>query len=170
MGSKNELKEIETCYPTCYHFDDIIKTQDFDLDNILIYEKSYGSILVLNISYKTLNDSKPLRIRFDKIGRYIRVYNWTRNLVLFGNGIYDSIYNSIRYLISIKSDIKYIISHNNVTIKVDTFNSLPLDKTNTFRKVMILTKSVWNKDKNIYYYNTFLEKGLCKYKSDRRYF
>ena len=75
MGSKSELKEIDTCYPTCYHFDDIIKTQDFDLDNILIYEKSYGNILVFNISCKTLNDSKPLRIRFDKIGRYIRVYN-----------------------------------------------------------------------------------------------
>ena len=41
MGSKNELKEIDTCYCTCYHFDDIIKTQDFDLDNILIYKKSY---------------------------------------------------------------------------------------------------------------------------------
>ena len=133
--------------------------------------KIIWNILVFNISYKALNDAKPLRIRFDKIGRYIRVYNWTRNLVLFGNGIYDSIYISIRYLISVKSDIKYVISrNNNVTITVDTFKSLPLDKTNTFRKVMILTKSVWNKDKNSYYYNTFLEKGLYKDKSDRRYF
>ena len=41
MGSKNELKKIDTCYRTCYHFDNIIKTQDVDLDNILIYEKSY---------------------------------------------------------------------------------------------------------------------------------
>ena len=68
------------------------------------------------------------------------------------------------------NSLKYVISHNNVNITVDTFKSLPLDKTNTFRKVMMLTKSVWNKDKNSYYYNTFLEKGLYKDKSDRRYF
>ena len=88
---------------TCYYFDDINKIEDLDLDNILIDEKSYENILVYNISYKTLIDAKPLRIRFDKIDGFIRVYEATRYLVLFGSKKYDFIYNMIRYLISVKS-------------------------------------------------------------------
>ena len=40
-------------------------------------------ILVYNISYKSLIDAKPLRIMLDKIDGFIRVYGWTRYLVLF---------------------------------------------------------------------------------------
>ena len=50
----------------CYCFDDIIKLEDLDLDNILIYEKSHENILICDILYKTLFDAKPLRIRFNK--------------------------------------------------------------------------------------------------------
>ena len=34
----NEIKKSCTKNRTCYHFDDIIKLEDFDLDNILIDE------------------------------------------------------------------------------------------------------------------------------------
>ena len=43
--------------------DDIIKLQDFDLNSTLIDKKSHENILIYNISYKTLFDSKPLQIR-----------------------------------------------------------------------------------------------------------
>ena len=72
---------------------------------------------------------------------------------------YDSIYNRIRYLISVKSGITYIISQNYEKIKVDSYNSLPLNKAMTFHDVIILIKSVFNKDKTNYYHNTFLEKA-----------
>ena len=77
---------------------------------------------------------KPLRIRFDKIDGFIiiRVYDGTRYLVLFGSEKFDSIHNSIRYLISAKSGITYITSHNYVKTKVDSYNSLPLEKNNNF--------------------------------------
>ena len=39
MDSNNELKEIDIKNRTCYHFDDIIKIEDLDLDKILIDEK-----------------------------------------------------------------------------------------------------------------------------------
>ena len=61
--------------------------------------------MVYNISYKTLIGVKPLRIRFDKIDGFIRVYDRTRYLVLFGDEKYDFIYNRIRYLIEVKSGI-----------------------------------------------------------------
>ena len=40
----------------CYYFDDIIKLENFDLDNVLIDEKSDENILIYDISYKTLID------------------------------------------------------------------------------------------------------------------
>ena len=49
----------------CYCFNDIIKIDNFDPDNILQDKKSSENILVYNISHKSLIDSKPLRIRFD---------------------------------------------------------------------------------------------------------
>ena len=85
MESNDELKEIDIKDCIWYYFNDIIKTEDFDFDNILIDEKSYENILVYDISYKSVIDSKPLRIRFDKIDEVIRAYDGTRYLVLFGD-------------------------------------------------------------------------------------
>ena len=41
MESNNKLKEINIKNWTCYYFDDIMKIDDFDFDNILINERSY---------------------------------------------------------------------------------------------------------------------------------
>ena len=65
-------------------FDDTIKFEDFNIDNILINKKSYEIVLVYNISCKTLIGFKPLCIRFDKIDGFIRVYDGTRYLLLSG--------------------------------------------------------------------------------------
>ena len=66
MDSNDKLKEINTKNCTCHHFDDIIKTEDFDLDNSLIDKKSYENILVYNISNESLIDYKSLRITLIK--------------------------------------------------------------------------------------------------------
>ena len=137
----NELKTVPIKNHTCYYFDDIIKLEDFDLDNILIDEKSHENILIYDISYKTLIGSKPLRIRFDKIDGFIRIYDGTRYLTLFGSEKCDAIYDRIRYLISLKSGITYIFSHYFAKIKVDSYDSLPIEKTTTLN-VIILIKSV----------------------------
>ena len=157
MDSNVELKEINIKNCTCYYFDDITKIEDFNLDNILIDGKSCGNILVYNILYKILIDAKPLRIMFHKIDGFIRVYDGTRYLVLFGSEKYDFIYNRIRYFIGVKCNIAYVISHNYAKIKVDSCDFSPLQKTMTFH-VIIPIKSVFNKDKNNCYYNIFLEK------------
>ena len=51
------------------------------------------------------------------------------------------------------------MSHDYAKIKVDSFDSLPLEKAMTFHHVIILIKSVFNRDKNSYY-NIFLLKAL----------
>ena len=54
----NELKKICIRNRTCYYFDDIIKLEDFDLNNILIDKKIHENILIYDISYKNLIGSK----------------------------------------------------------------------------------------------------------------
>ena len=76
MGSNDDLKEINIENRKRYYFDDLIKIEDFNLGSILIDEKTYKNILVYNISHKTLIDAKPLRIRFNKINRFIMSLLW----------------------------------------------------------------------------------------------
>ena len=118
MSSNDALKEIDIKNRTRYYFDDIIKIEDCNLDNILIDGRSHENILVYNTSYKTLIDVKPLCIRFEKIDGFNRVYDGTRYLVFFVSENYNSIYN--------------IIFHNYAKIKVDSEDSLPLEKNNHF--------------------------------------
>ena len=111
------------------------------------------------ILYRTLIGPKPLRIRFDKINGFIRIYDGTRHsVVLLGSEKYDAIYNRIRYLISLKSSITYMFSYYFAKIKVESYDSSPTGKRLTLHNVIIVIKSVLNKDKNHYYYNIFLGK------------
>ena len=98
-----------------YYFDDNITLKDFHIDNI-----NRKNILIYDISQKTLIGPKPLRIRFDKLDGFIRIYNGT------GHEKYDVIYNRIRYLINRKSGITYIFSHYYAKIKVDSYSYLPI--------------------------------------------
>ena len=102
--------------------------------------------------------TKPLRIRFGRVNGFIRVYDGTKYLVLFGLEKYDTIYNRIRYPMWVKSGITYVIPYNYERIKVDSYDFLPLEKTLTLYNLIIDIKSVFNKDQDHYYYNTFLEK------------
>ena len=49
--------------------------------------------------------------------------------------------------------------NNYAKIKVDSYDSFSLERKMTFHDAVVLIKSVFNKDKNNYYYNIFLEKA-----------
>ena len=66
-------------------------------------------------------------------------------MTVFGSEKYDTIYDRIRYLISLKSGITYVFSHYFAKIKVDSYESLSIEKM----------------FKNCNYYKIFLEK--CSY-------
>ena len=70
--------------------------------------------------------------------------------------------DKIKYLISKNGGITNCINHNFGKIRIDPYNSLPIKKILTFDNVIILIKSVVNKNKNKYYYNIFFEKGSYK--------
>ena len=147
--SKSELKEIDIKNRPCYYFDDIINGTDINFSNILLNKKLYESISVYEILYETSTGSKPLRIRFDKIDRFIMVLDGkTKHLVLFSCGLIDKICDKIKHLISEKSGITDSINHNFGNIRIDSCNYLPIQKIFTFHNVIILIKSVVNKNKN----------------------
>ena len=142
IESNDELKEINIKNCSYHYFDDIIKIEDFDFDDILLNEKSYKHILVYKILYNTLIGGKPLYIRFDKVDGLIRVYNGKRYLALIRHEKYDVIYNRIRYLLSQKNGITYVVSHSYARIKVDSYNSLRLEETLAFYNIIILIKTI----------------------------
>ena len=65
MDSNDKLKEIDIKNRMGYYFDDIIKIDDLNLDDVSIDEKWYKNILIYNISHKNLI-ANPLRIIFHK--------------------------------------------------------------------------------------------------------
>ena len=81
---------------------------------------------------KTLFGSKALRIRFDEVDEFIRVYDGIRYLVLFCPEKYDVIYNTTRYLITQKVALNMFFSHNYAKIKVNSYDSLPQEKNIDF--------------------------------------
>ena len=56
--------------------------------------------------------AKHLRIRFDKIDGFVRVYDGSRYLVLFGPEKYDLIYKRIRCLVGVNSGVTSVTTHN----------------------------------------------------------
>ena len=136
MESKNELKETDIENRTCYYFDDIMKVIDIYSGDILLDEKSYKTyenILIYDISYKTFMGSTPLRIRFDKIDGFIKIYDY---------GWCDKVCDRIKYHISKKSGITDSANHNFERIRIDSYSSLPIEKLFPFHNVIILIAAV----------------------------
>ena len=58
------------------------------------------------------------------------------------------------------SGVTYAFSQNCARIKVDSYDSLPVEQTLIFHNGIIHIKSLLNNGKNNYYDNLFLEKGF----------
>ena len=112
----------------------------------------FQNVCIKNRTCSYFDDIRlTLRITFDEIHRFIRIYDGGRYLVLLGPEIHNAIYNRIRYLTSFKSVITYIISYF-AKIKVDFYCSLSIEKILTLHNVILLIKSVLNKDQNHHCY------------------
>ena len=95
---------------------------------------------------------KIFQYRFDKTDGFIEIHNKIRYLVLFDYSYCDKTCDKIKYLRSEKSGITDNINHNFGKIRIASYDSLPIEKILTFHNVIILIKSVVNKNKNEYYY------------------
>ena len=86
----NELKKGNIKNRKCYYFNDITKFEDFHFGNTLLDEKSCENILI---------SANSLCILFDKVDGFVRDYDGTKYLVLFGLEKYDFIYVMISFIL-----------------------------------------------------------------------
>ena len=82
--------------------------------------------------------TKPLRIWFERIDGFIKIYDGIRHLVAFAPESFNAIYDKI--LISEKGGITYSTNHNFARIRIDSYNFLPIENTLTFYNVIILSQ------------------------------
>ena len=88
---------------------DIINGTKINFSNILLDKKLYENISVYNILYKTPTGPKPLRIKFDKIdGFIISLDGKIKHLISFDYGLFNTICDKIKYIISKKGGITNI--------------------------------------------------------------
>ena len=120
------------------------------IDSILIDKNSDKNILIYDISW-ALIASEPLRIKFNRIDGFIKIYDGTRYLTLFGLEKYYAFCDKIRYLANQKNDTTYIFSHTFAKVKVDSNDSLLIGKILTLNYFIILIKWVIDKYKTHYY-------------------
>ena len=129
----DEFKKVCIKNCMCYYFHDIVKLEDFDIGKILINEKWH--------------------IRIYHGTRYL-TFLFLKNMMLFTTEL-DG------YHVSLKSSITYIFSYYFAKINVGSYDPFLIEKLLTLHNVIILIKSVLNRDKNHYYCKIFLEK--CSY-------
>ena len=63
--------------------------------------------------------AKPFHISLNKVHGFIGVYNGTRYLVLLDLERYAAIFNTHKYLVGVRSGIKYVFSYNYARIVVE---------------------------------------------------
>ena len=86
----------------------------------------------------------------DKIDGFFRVRgDEFRDLVLFDHGLFDKICDKIKYLTSKKSGNPDGINPNFGKIRIDSYNSLPIEKILSFHNVIIFIKSKVFIEKNL---------------------
>ena len=110
--------------------------------------------MIYDISCKTLIGPIPFRIRVDKINKFIRIYAGTTYLfkiAWFWKLWYYLRQNQISH--KFKKRYHILFSHYFEKIKVDSYDSFPIEKRMTLHNVIIDIKSVLNKDKNYCHYN-----------------
>ena len=123
-------------------------------------------------------DSNPLRIRFDEIEGFIKIDDGIRYLILFGHWRYDELCDKIKYLIECGFTLKrvrdmtrtYSINHNFARIRIDSYNSLSIEKTLNFYNGIIQLHQLLLRMKIAVTIICFYKKGLYKHKSKTQYF
>ena len=77
---------------------------------IWLNKKLYENISMYKVSYRTPTGPKPLRIRFNEIGRFIVFLDGkTKHLILFDYWLFNKICNKIKYLISKKVVLQIVL-------------------------------------------------------------
>ena len=89
-----------------------------------MYKEKKKNVLIYAISCKTSTDTKPLHIRFSKIGRFIKTHFGVKCLVLFDYWWLDKLCDKIKYFIIAKGGVTGTINHIFGKTGIDSNNPL----------------------------------------------
>ena len=78
---------------------------------------------------------------------FLRDFDGTKYLILFGLENFIVVNDRIRYLIVLKSGIRYVFYYIYAKIKVDSDDDLSLEETLTLHNIVILINSILTKIK-----------------------
>ena len=107
----------------------MVQNNDYIINGILLDKKLYENISIYEISQKTPTGPKPLRISLDEIVRFIISLDAKiKHLILFDHELFHKLFDKIKCLISKKRVITNSINHNFGKIRIDSYNSLPIEK------------------------------------------
>ena len=120
-------------------------------------EEPYENILIFHAVYKPPYGVKPFI--FDEVDGYIRNNDRAKYLELFlSNQKFERMFDRIRYLIMLISDISYVYLH-----KYESDDDIPLVKIINMHDEVILINSAFDKNYDYYYYQDFLGKRSYKF-------
>ena len=125
-------------------------------------EEPYENILIFHAVYKPPYGVKPFI--FDEVDGYVRNNDRTKYLELFlSNQKFERMFDRIRYLIMLISDISYVYPHKYMKIKIESDDDTPLVKMINMHYVVTLINSAFDKNYDYYYYQDFLGKRSYKF-------
>ena len=175
------IKEINIENRPCYFFNDLINIKNFDPNLLSIDKISFKStgVVIYKIKYITMKsfdhvniDSEDLLyLIFSNVNAYIEESNEDKNLIFASTNkskkvfkkyteLCDEIKNQIETINVGKPPNKY--KKDFMKIKFESNDNLPLVKILSIPSMIIVVKSVLQKDKNYYYPQVYLHE--CGYK------
>ena len=83
-----------------------------------------------------------MHIRDNEIHAFIKIQDRIKYLVLFDYCWFNKICDRIQYLMSEENGITDSINHNFSKIRIDSYNTLPIEKILTFHNVTKLINSL----------------------------
>ena len=107
MEGIDKIKETDIKFRRFCSFDDAVGVIDINFSDILLNQKSYKNILTYDVSYKNFMGAELLRIWFEKVDEFIKIYDGIRDLELFALERYNGVYDKINHLTSKNGGIKY---------------------------------------------------------------
>ena len=154
----------------------MINIKNFDPNNIKLDEKSYKKILINYIGYKTIKDSKCIKIYsvnrlyliFNKVNGYFEKTNRNKYLTQVSTNEskekikrYEELWSKPRDLIrSITKNSDYY-NEKYMKIKFNSDEKLPLNKMIEIPTMAIVVRAIFY-DNNTFYPQVFLDECLYK--------
>ena len=169
------IKQINLKSRSYYFYDDLINLKDFDPCLLKLDKKSVMDIVIYYIAYATkkpeynIDSVNPLYLFTSELDGFIDEKNGNKYLsISLKDSNNDVLVKYAKVWSGIKSQIKKI--NNNLVveydkdymkIKIDSDDNLPLNKVLKFDAVIIIIRSVFERDGK-YYPQIFLDDALVK--------